>query len=117
MACVDLLVDMGMSIDNSWLTDIEGVVHEGRNALIDPRKERYAKRTDARSLAEVIPCADVFLGVSAPGVLKPEMVTKMAASPLILALANPRSEEHTSELQSLMRIPYAVYVLKKKNSR
>src|SRR3546814_7453000 len=104
MACVDLLVDMGMPVENIWLTDIEGVVYEGRNVLMDPRKERYAKRTEARSLAEVIPDADIFLGLSAPGVLKPEMVARMAARPLILA----RSEENTSELQSLLRSSYSV---------
>ena len=92
MACVDLLVDMGMPVENIWLTDIEGVVYEGRNVLMDPRKERYAKRTEARSLTEVIPDADIFLGLSAPGVLKPEMVARMAARPLILALANPTPE-------------------------
>src|SRR3546814_5515641 len=92
MACVDLLVDMGIQVENIWLTDIEGVVYGGRNGLMDPRKERYAKRTEARSLAEVIPDADIFLGLSAPGVLKPEMVARMAARPLILALANPTPE-------------------------
>src|SRR3546814_9791144 len=100
------------------MTDIAGVVHQGRNELMDKWKSVYAQRTDARTLAEVVDGADVFLGLSAPGVLKPEMVRQMGPSPLVLALANPtRSEEHTSELQSLMRISYAVFCLKKKKNK
>ena len=92
LACLDLLVKMGMPIENIFVTDIEGVVYEGRTVLMDPVKERYAKKTSARTLGEVIDGADVFLGLSAGGVLKPEMVKKMTARPLILALANPVSE-------------------------
>jgi len=92
LACLDLLVDLGMKRENIWVTDIEGVVYKGRKALMDPRKERYARDTNARKLAEVIADADVFLGLSAPGVLKRDMVAKMGAKPLILALANPTPE-------------------------
>jgi malate dehydrogenase (oxaloacetate-decarboxylating)(NADP+) len=92
LACLDLLVDLGFKLENIWVTDIEGVVYKGRKTLMDPRKERYARDTNARTLGEVIAGADVFLGVSAPGVLKKEMVAKMADRPLIMALANPTPE-------------------------
>jgi malate dehydrogenase (oxaloacetate-decarboxylating)(NADP+) len=92
LACLDLLVDMGLPIDNIIVTDKYGVVYRGRKEEMDPRKERYAKETNARSLGEVIGGADIFLGLSAPDVLKPEMAAKMAARPLILALANPDPE-------------------------
>jgi malate dehydrogenase (oxaloacetate-decarboxylating)(NADP+) len=92
LACLDLLVNMGMPIGNITVTDIKGVVYKGRKEEMDPDKERYAKDTKARTLDEVIGGADVFLGLSAGGVLKPEMVAKMAARPLILALANPEPE-------------------------
>jgi malate dehydrogenase (oxaloacetate-decarboxylating)(NADP+) len=92
LACLDLLVDMGMPREHITVTDIVGVVWRGRPELMDPRKERYAQATNARKLAEVISGADVFLGLSAPNVLKPEMVAKMAEKPLILALANPTPE-------------------------
>jgi malate dehydrogenase (oxaloacetate-decarboxylating)(NADP+) len=91
LACLDLLVDLGLPIENVWVTDIEGVVY-GPHQLMDPAKERFAQETDARTLAEVIGGADIFLGLSAGGVLKPEMVSAMAARPLILALANPTPE-------------------------
>ncbi|SHI15269.1 NADP-dependent malic enzyme [Pollutimonas bauzanensis] len=92
LACLDLLVDLGLPLENIWVTDIEGVVYKGRKTLMDPDKERFAQETPARKLGEVIDGADVFLGLSAGGVLKPEMVAKMAAKPLILALANPNPE-------------------------
>ena len=92
LACLDLLVMLGVPVSNIWVTDIEGVVFEGRTKLMDPIKARYAKVTDARTLGEVIEGADVFLGLSAGGVLKPEMVAKMAVNPLIMALANPTPE-------------------------
>ncbi|MCS0809647.1 NADP-dependent malic enzyme [Massilia agilis] len=92
LACLDLLVDLGFPIENIWVTDLAGVVYKGRAELMDPDKERFAQETDKRSLAEVIPDADIFLGLSAGGVLKPEMVAKMAPNPLILALANPTPE-------------------------
>ncbi len=92
LACLDLLVKMGMPVGNITVTDIKGVVYRGRKEEMDPDKERYAKDTKARKLDEVIGGVDVFLGLSAGGVLKPEMVKKMAARPLILALANPEPE-------------------------
>jgi len=92
LACLDLMVDMGMPIENIWVTDIEGVVYEGRTTLMDPDKARFMQKTDARKLADVIGDADAFLGLSAGGVLKPEMVARMAPRPLILALANPHPE-------------------------
>jgi len=92
LACLDLLLDLGLPLKNVWVTDIEGVVYEGRAVLMDPDKQRFAQKTDQRKLAEVIEGADVFLGLSAGGVLKPEMVATMAARPLILALANPTPE-------------------------
>jgi malate dehydrogenase (oxaloacetate-decarboxylating)(NADP+) len=94
LACLDLLVRMGMPIENITATDIKGVVYAGRKEEMDPNKARYAKATSARSLTEVIQGADIFLGLSAGGVLKPEMVAKMAGRPLILALANPEPEIH-----------------------
>ncbi|WP_251879483.1 NADP-dependent malic enzyme [Achromobacter sp. Marseille-Q4954] len=92
LACLDLMVDLGLPLENVWVTDIEGVVYEGRTVLMDPDKARFAQKTDARKLAEVIHDADVFLGLSAGGVLKPEMVAAMGPRPLILALANPTPE-------------------------
>jgi len=92
LACLDLLVKMGMPIANITVTDIKGVVYKGRKEEMDPDKERFAKDTKARILDEVIGGADVFLGLSAGGVLKPGMVKKMAERPLILALANPEPE-------------------------
>jgi malate dehydrogenase (oxaloacetate-decarboxylating)(NADP+) len=92
LACLDLLVALGLPIANITVTDIKGVVYAGRVEEMDPIKARYAKETKARTLAEVIPGADVFLGLSAGGVLKPEMVKSMAPKPLIFALANPVPE-------------------------
>jgi malate dehydrogenase (oxaloacetate-decarboxylating)(NADP+) len=92
LACLDMLVALGMRKDNIWVTDIKGVVYEGRKEEMDDNKARYARKTDARTLAEVIGGADVFLGLSAGGVLKPAMVGAMAPKPLILALANPVPE-------------------------
>jgi malate dehydrogenase (oxaloacetate-decarboxylating)(NADP+) len=92
LACLDLLVSLGLPMDNILVTDIKGVVYKGRTEEMDDNKARYAKDTNARTLAEVIPGADIFLGLSAAGVLKPEMVKQMAAKPLILALANPEPE-------------------------
>ena len=92
LACLDLLVMLGAPVENIWVTDIKGVVYEGRVEEMDEIKARYAKKTEARVLAEVIEGADVFVGLSAGGVLKPEMVARMASQPLILALANPTPE-------------------------
>ncbi|WP_175663356.1 NADP-dependent malic enzyme [Burkholderia ambifaria] len=92
LACLDLLVDLGLPVENIWATDIEGVVYRGRTTLMDPAKERFAQATDARTLAEVIGGADVFLGLSVGGILSADMLKAMAARPLILALANPTPE-------------------------
>ncbi|MEO8186858.1 MAG: NADP-dependent malic enzyme [Burkholderiaceae bacterium] len=92
LACLQLLVELGLSRENIWVTDIEGVVYQGRKALMDDDKARFAQATSLRKLSDVIEGADVFLGLSAAGVLQPEMVKKMAARPLILALANPTPE-------------------------
>ena len=91
LACLNLLVELGIPAENIWITDIDGVVYTGR-ANVTMYMEPYAKETDARELAEVIEGADIFLGLSAGGVLKPEMVETMAEKPLILALANPTPE-------------------------
>src|ERR1700730_11738306 len=92
LACVDLMLDLGLVRENVWFTDLAGVVYEGRQELMDPEKARFAQPTSARSLDEVIGGADVFLGLSAGGVLTQSMVGKMAPKPLILALANPTPE-------------------------
>jgi malate dehydrogenase (oxaloacetate-decarboxylating)(NADP+) len=92
IACLDLLVELGVRRRNIWVTDLAGVVYEGRNELMDPRKERYAQPTSARTLGEVIAGADIFLGLSAPRVLTAEHCRAMADRPLILALANPTPE-------------------------
>src|SRR5690606_28245826 len=92
LACLGLLVKLGLPRENIWVTDLAGVVFEGRTELMDEDKAVFAQPTDQRSLAEVIEGADVFLGLSAGGVLKPEMVQKMAAKPIIFALANPTPE-------------------------
>ena len=92
LACLDLLVMLGAPVENIWVTDIKGVVYEGRVEEMDEIKGRYAKKTEARTLGEVIEGADVFLGLSAGGVLKQEMVAKMAPQPVIMALANPTPE-------------------------
>ncbi|MDB5771581.1 MAG: NADP-dependent malic enzyme [Burkholderia sp.] len=92
LACLELLVDLGFPLKNIYVTDLAGVVYKGRKELMDADKERFAQETDARTLSEVIPGADIFLGLSAGGVLKPDMVKTMAPKPLILALANPSPE-------------------------
>jgi len=92
LACLDLLVDLGLRRENVIVSDIAGVVYEGRTAEMDPYKARYAVRTEARTLADALEGADIFLGLSAAGVLKPEWLPKMADRPLVLALANPVPE-------------------------
>jgi malate dehydrogenase (oxaloacetate-decarboxylating)(NADP+) len=92
LACLNLLVALGVKRENIWVTDIEGLVYEGRTTLMDRWKAVYAQKTKMRTLAEAIEGADVFLGLSAAGVLKPEMVARMAPRPLIMALANPVPE-------------------------
>jgi malate dehydrogenase (oxaloacetate-decarboxylating)(NADP+) len=101
LACLDLLVDLGFPIENIYVTDLVGVVYQGRTELMDPDKARFAQDTKARTLAEVMPNADVFLGLSAGGVLKAEMVKTMAANPLIMALANPTPEILPEEVRAV----------------
>jgi len=101
LACLGLLELLGLPRENIWVTDIEGVVFEGRPVLMDDEKARYAQNTAARTLAEVIADADVFLGLSAGGVLKKEMVARMAVKPLILALANPNPEILPEDVKSV----------------
>jgi malate dehydrogenase (oxaloacetate-decarboxylating)(NADP+) len=91
IACLDLLVNLGLTRENILVVDSKGVIYQGRGNL-DPSKERYAAKTEARTLDDAIESADVFLGCSSAGVLKPDMVKKMGAKPLILALANPEPE-------------------------
>jgi malate dehydrogenase (oxaloacetate-decarboxylating)(NADP+) len=92
LACLGLLLKLGLPRQNIFVTDLAGVVYKGRKELMDPDKDQFAQETSARKLADVMADADVFLGLSAGGVLKPEMVKQMAANPLILALANPNPE-------------------------
>jgi malate dehydrogenase (oxaloacetate-decarboxylating)(NADP+) len=101
LACLDLLVDMGMPVENIIVTDKFGVVWRGRKEEMDPRKERYAKDTNARRLVEVIDGADVFLGLSAPNVLTASMVDRMCERPLIMALANPTPEITPEEVRTV----------------
>ncbi|MFC0402702.1 NADP-dependent malic enzyme [Paraburkholderia rhizosphaerae] len=100
IACLDLLVNLGLAKANILVTDSKGVIYEGRDNL-DPSKARYAAHTDARTLADAIDGADVFLGCSSAGVLKPEMVQKMGTQPLILALANPEPEIRPEEAKKV----------------
>jgi len=92
LACLNLLVALGAKLENIWVTDIDGVAYKGRKESMDEWKSKFAQDTDKRTLAEVIDGADVFLGLSAGGVLKPDMVKRMVKKPLILALANPNPE-------------------------
>jgi malate dehydrogenase (oxaloacetate-decarboxylating)(NADP+) len=92
LACLDLLVDLGLKREHTLVTDLVGVVYEGRGELMDPEKVRYARKTSARTLADIVPGADVFLGLSGPGALKAEWAAQMAPKPLIFALANPTPE-------------------------
>ena len=101
LACLGLLVKLGMPRENIWVTDLAGVVYKGRTELMDDDKIPFAKDTPARTLAEVIEGADIFLGLSAGGVLKADMVMKMAANPLIMALANPNPEINPEEAKAV----------------
>ncbi len=92
LACLDLLVRLGIPLKNIWVADIAGVVYQGRHELMDENKARYAQATSARTLPEILDGADVFLGLSAAKVLAPDWLPKMADKPLILALANPEPE-------------------------
>ena len=101
LACLDLIVDLGFPIENITVTDLAGVVYKGRTELMDPDKARFAQDTPFRTLAEAIPGADIFLGLSAGGVLKQDMVRAMAPNPLILALANPTPEILPEEVRAV----------------
>ncbi len=101
LACLDLLVDLGLPLANIWVADLAGVVYQGRTELMDPDKARFAQPTDARTLGEIIAGADVFLGLSAAGVLKPEMVARMNPKPLVFALANPTPEIMPEEVKAV----------------
>ncbi|MGB0661066.1 MAG: NADP-dependent malic enzyme [Mangrovicoccus sp.] len=92
IACLNMLLKLGVKRENVWLCDIKGLVYKGRNEDMTPQKDEYAQDSDLRSLDDVIEGADLFLGLSGPGVLKPEMVAKMASRPIIFALANPTPE-------------------------
>lgn len=92
LACLNLLVSLGAKRENIWISDIEGVVYKGRTSLMDNWKGVYAQQTDARTLADIIKGADIFLGLSAGGILKPQLLKAMAEKPLIMALANPTPE-------------------------
>ena len=92
IACLDLLVSMGVKVENIWLIDQVGLVYVGREEQMNDRKSRYAQTTDLRTLNDVVDDADVFLGLSAAGILKPEMIKKMDPKPFILSLANPNPE-------------------------
>ena len=101
LACLNLLVKLGVPKRNIWVTDLAGVVWQGRTELMDPDKAEFAQDTAQRTLTEAIVDADVFLGLSAGGVLKPAMVKSMAAQPLIFALANPTPEIMPEEVQAV----------------
>ena len=92
IACLNMLLKLGVKRENVWLCDIEGLVYNGREKDMTPQKAEYAQGTTAATLGDVIDGADLFLGLSGPGVLKPEMVAKMADVPIIFALANPNPE-------------------------
>jgi malate dehydrogenase (oxaloacetate-decarboxylating)(NADP+) len=101
LSCLRLLERVGLQRANMWVSDLAGVVWEGRTELMDPVKARYAQPTEARTLGEIIDGADIFLGLSAGGVLKPEMVARMGARPMIFALANPTPEILPEEVKAV----------------
>jgi len=101
LACLGLLVKLGIPRENIWVTDLAGVVYEGRTELMDEDKIQFVQKTDLRTLSQVIEGADVFLGLSAGGVLKQDMVKKMAAKPLIFALANPNPEINPEDVKAV----------------
>ena len=101
IACLNMLLKLGVRRENVWLCDIHGLVHEGRAEDMNPEKAAFAQPSDKRTLAEVIDGADLFLGLSGPGVLKPEMVARMAADPIIFALANPTPEIMPDEVHEV----------------
>jgi malate dehydrogenase (oxaloacetate-decarboxylating)(NADP+) len=101
LACLGLLVKLGIPRQNIYVTDLAGVVYEGRTELMDEDKIQFAQKTNARTLGEIIEGADIFLGLSAGGVLKKDMVAKMAAKPIIFALANPNPEISPEDVKSV----------------
>jgi malate dehydrogenase (oxaloacetate-decarboxylating)(NADP+) len=101
LACLNLLLVLGLKRENVIVCDIEGVVYEGRKVLMDPYKAPFARKTNKRKLAEVMPDADVFLGLSAAGILDKEAVATMAPNPLIFALANPNPEIMPEDVQAV----------------
>ena len=101
LACLGLLVKLGLPRENIYATDLAGVVYEGRKELMDEDKIQFAQKTSARTLSEIIEGADIFLGLSAGGVLKPDMVRKMAPRPIIMALANPNPEITPDDAKSV----------------
>ncbi len=101
LACLDLLVDLGLPIENIWVNDLIGVVYQGRTELMDPDKSRFAQNTSARKLDDIMDGADVFLGLSAAGALKQSMVVKMGKQPLVFALANPTPEIMPEEVREV----------------
>ena len=101
LACLDLLVDLGIPRKNIWVTDLAGVAYKGRKELMDPEKEPFCQDTDLRTLDQAIEGADIFLGLSAGGVLKQDMVKKMAPKPLVYALANPTPEILPEEVKEV----------------
>ncbi len=101
LACINLLVKLGVQRKNIWVTDLAGLVYKGRTELMDEDKAQFAQETDQRTLDQAIEGADMFLGLSAGGVLKQHMVAKMAAKPLIFALANPIPEITPNEVKEV----------------
>src|SRR6266481_8408974 len=101
IACLDLLVKLGLKRENIIVCDSKGVIYEGRDRSMEPNKARYARKTDACRLAEVMPGADIFLGLSGPGAMKQEWIKTMAAKPLVLALANPTPEILPEEVKAV----------------
>ena len=101
IACLDLLVRLGLNPENVLVCDSRGVIYEGREANMEENKARYARKTKARTLADAIPGADIFLGLSGPGALKQEWVKTMAERPLVLALANPTPEIRPEEVKAV----------------
>ncbi|MEY4748519.1 MAG: hypothetical protein RIQ60_733 [Pseudomonadota bacterium] len=101
LACLNLLVKLGLPRENIWVTDLAGVVYQGRVELMDPDKAEFAQATELRTLREAIKGADIFLGLSAGGVLKADMVVNMAPNPIVFALANPTPEIMPEEVKAV----------------
>jgi malate dehydrogenase (oxaloacetate-decarboxylating)(NADP+) len=102
IACLDMLLKLGVKRENVWLCDIHGLVYEGRTEDMNPQKSAYAQNTDLRTLDQVVDGADLFLGLSGPGVLKPEQIKRMATRPIIFALANPTPEIMPDEARAVV---------------